>query len=83
MKNIENRKEVRIVDKTIIPFSFETEISKIKISLPFNEICRNNEYRNQLLKMLKNENNYILSDVINNQDDTPTIVFSPRMEDIT
>ena len=43
MKNIENKKEVIIVYKTIIPFSFETKISKIKISLPFNEICRNNE----------------------------------------
>ena len=60
MNNIENKKEVVIVDKNIIPFSFETKISKIKIYLPFNEICRNNEYMNQLLKMLKNENKSIL-----------------------
>lgn len=79
MKNIENKKEAIIVDKTIIPFSFD----KIKISLPFSEIYRNNEYKNQLLKMLKNENKSILSDVINLQDDTPVIIFGPRMEDIT
>ena len=54
VKNIENKKEFVIVDKTIIPFIFETEISKIKVSLPFNEICRNNECKNKLLKMLKN-----------------------------
>ena len=33
--------------------------------------------------MLKNENKSILSDVINLQDDTPAIVFGPRMEYIT
>ena len=33
--------------------------------------------------MLKNENKSILSDVINLQVDIPTIVFRPRMEDIT
>ena len=71
-----------IADKTIFPFSFETEISKLKVSLPFNEICRNNEYRNQLLKMLKNENKSILLDVINLQDHTPAIVFGPIMENI-
>ena len=82
VKNVENRKDVVIVDKTIVPFSFETEISKLKVSLPFNEICRNNEYRNQQLKMLKNENKSILSDVINLQDDTPAIVFGSIMENI-
>ena len=77
MKNVENRKDVVITNKTTIPFSFEIEISNLKVSLPFNEICRNNEYRNQLLKMLKNENKSILSDVINLQDDPPVIVFFP------
>ena len=46
IRNLENKKEIVPADKTITPFSFESEISKIKISLPFNEICRNSEYRN-------------------------------------
>ena len=83
VKNVENRKDVVIVDKIIIPFIFETSISKLKVSLPFNEIYRNNEHMNPLLKMLKNENKSILSNVINLQDDTPSIVFGPRMEHIT
>ena len=33
--------------------------------------------------MLKNKNKSILSNVINLQDDTPVVVFGPRMEDIT
>ena len=82
VKNVENRKDVVIIDKTIVPFIFETKISKLKVSLPFNEICRNNEYRNQLLKMLRNESKFILSNVINIQDDTPVIVFCPIMENI-
>lgn len=71
-----------IVDKSIVPFSFEAEISKLKVSLPFNKICRNNEYKNQLLKMLKNQNKSILSDVIYLQDDTPAKFFGPIMQNI-
>ena len=37
-KNVENIKDVVILDKTIFPFSFEIEIYKLKVSLPFNEI---------------------------------------------
>ena len=32
--------------------------------------------------MLKTENKSILSNVINHQDDTPVIVFGPRMENV-
>ena len=51
-RNMENIRDIVLVDKTITPFSFEFEISKLKVSLLFNEIRRKNEYRNQLLKML-------------------------------
>jgi hypothetical protein len=80
---VENRRDVILADKTITPFSFESEISKLKVSLPFNEIFINDEYINQLLKMIKNEKKSILSYVVNLQDDSPTIVFGRRMDNAT
>ena len=47
----------------------------MKLSLPFNEICRNSEYRKQLIKMLKSDVATEFSDSINLQDDSPTILF--------
>ena len=47
------RKEIVILKENLTSFNLENEISKIKISLPFNEILRNSEYRAQLIKMLK------------------------------
>ena len=65
---------------TIGLFSFESEVAKMKLSLPFNEICRNSEYRKQLIKMLKSDVATKFSDSVNLQDDNPTILFGPRME---
>ena len=41
----EVRKENTILKENITSFNIENEISKIKISLPFNEILRNSEYK--------------------------------------
>jgi hypothetical protein len=53
-------------------------MAKIKISVPFNELIRNNEYRNQIIKMLKMGQT---SDTLNIQDDHPAILFGPRVEE--
>ena len=57
-KILEIRKENVILKENMSSFNLENEISKIKISFPFNEILRNFEYRAQLIKMLKAE--YVL-----------------------
>ena len=56
--------------------------------MPFSEILRNYEYRAQLIKILKTEDvsdstnmqNLSNSNTINLQDDKPTIMFGPRVE---
>ena len=53
-------------------------MAKFKIFVPFNELIKNNEYRNQIIKMLKMEENY---DTLNIQDDHPTILFGPCVEE--
>ena len=50
---MDKKGELRVVEAPIRPFSFESEVAKIKFSLPFNELCRNPEYKNRLMKMLK------------------------------
>ena len=67
----------KYVDKSKSPFSLENEISKIKISIPFDEILRNDEYRKQIIGMLKYE--HVSFDILNLQDDYPTVLFGPRV----
>jgi hypothetical protein len=76
----ETRKEtiIKEVEKTSSYFNFESEMAKIKISVPFNEMIKNSEYRNQIIKMLKMEETY---DTLNIQDDHPAILFGPRVEE--
>ena len=64
------------IEKTPSYFNFESEMAKIKILVPFNELIKNREYRNQIIKMLKMGQNY---DTLNIQDDHPTILFGPRV----
>jgi hypothetical protein len=47
----ELRKEtvIKEVKKTSSSFNFESEMAKIKISVPFNELIKNSEYRNQII----------------------------------
>ena len=79
-KSMDKKGELTIAEAPIKPFNFESEVAKIKLSLPFNELCRNPEYKNQLLKMLKSGDKSGFSDTISLQDDSPTILFGPRME---
>ena len=52
----------------------------MKLSLPFNEIYKNFEYKEQLIKMLKSNTISEVSNSINLADDSHTILFGPRME---
>ena len=36
------------VEKTVSAFNLQTELSKLKISIPFNELLRNREYRDKI-----------------------------------
>jgi hypothetical protein len=76
----EVRKEtfIKEVEKTSSSFNFESEMDKIKICVPFNELIKNSEYRNQIIKMLKKEET---SDTFNIQDDHPKILFGPCVEE--
>jgi hypothetical protein len=76
----EVRKEeaIKEVEKVQLPFNFESEMEKIKIFVPFNELIRNVEYKNKSIKMLRMEQT---SDTLNVQYDHPAILFGPWVEE--
>lgn len=65
------------MSKTPMPFSFEEEISKIKITIPLTELVTQEVYRSHILKVL-NIGNY--TDTLNLTDDKPELLFDPEVE---
>ena len=52
----------------------------MKILVPFSELLKNYEYREQIVRMLRAEEGV---DSLNLQDDHPTIMFGPKVEDLS
>ena len=55
---IEKTKEVKQpilvdVEKTVSNFKLQEELSKVKISIPFNEFLRKREYRDKITDMVR------------------------------
>ena len=65
------------MSKTQVPFSFEGEISKIKITMPLTELVTQQVYRSQVLKVLNIGNDI---DTLNLIDDKPELLFGPEVE---
>jgi hypothetical protein len=63
-----------LIERSAPPFNLQAEISKVKITVPFNQIIRIPKYRGKLSHMIKSEET---SDTLNLQDDKPKIMFGP------
>ena len=63
--------------KTQVPFSFELEIAKIKITMPLIELVTQEVYRSQILRVLNMEND---TDTLNLTDDKPELFFGPEVD---
>jgi hypothetical protein len=62
-------------------FSFENEIQNIKIPVPFLELVKNEDFKRYLSKMLHLEPSSHPTDSVNLQDEKPTIILGPLIED--
>ena len=62
-------------------FNLQNELSKLKIYVLFNELLRNNEYRDTIEKMLKRQGESQL-DILELNDDNPTISFGSKVENL-
>jgi hypothetical protein len=72
--------EVKEILKSPSSFSFENEIQKIKIPLPFLELIKNEEFKRYLSKMLQPEPSSNSTDSVNLQDEKPTVILGPLVE---
>ena len=69
------------VEKTVSTFNLQTELSKLKISIPFNELLRNKEYINTITDMVKSWGEF-QPYILEVTDDAPTIVFGSKIENM-
>ena len=58
------------IEKSVSVFNLENEISKIKISVPFGEILKVDEYRSKIVKILNSQPG--TADILNVLEDHPT-----------
>ena len=73
--------EIEEVSKSSSAFIFEHEISKIKILVPLTELMKNRLYIEPTLKVLNSQSTLVSSDVVNLQDEHPTIIFGLKSLD--
>ena len=69
------------VDKISSMFNLQSELAQMNLSIPFNELLRNQEYRNTITKMISNQGEthpYILELT----DDNPTIVLGCKIDSV-
>ena len=71
-----NKTDVNM-SKRQVPFSFEGEIAKIKITIPLTKLITQDMYRSQVLKVLNMGND---TNTLNLTDDKPELLFGPEVE---
>ena len=60
-------------------FNLQKNLSKVKISISFNELLINREYRDKITSMVRNLGEFQL-DILELNDDAPTIFFGTKIE---
>jgi hypothetical protein len=73
--------EIKDILKSSSSFSFENEIQKIKIPLPFPELIKNEELKRYISKMLQPESSSNSTDLVNLQDEKPIVILGPLVEE--
>jgi len=72
--------EVRGLDNSPSPFSFQSEIQKLRILMPLIELVKNVSFKRSILDALEPKAIQASTNYINLQDDQPTIILSPMIE---
>ena len=67
------------IDKISSMINLQSELAKVKISIPFNELLKNREYKNTITKMISNQGE-THSDMLELTDDNPIIVLGSNID---
>jgi len=73
--------EVKEILKSPPSFSFDSDIQKIKIHVPFLELIKNEEFKRYLSKMLQPKPSSNSTDSVNLQDEKLIVIMGPLVED--
>jgi hypothetical protein len=73
--------EIKEIPKPTCSFNFEHEIQKIRIPVPLTELIKRDEFKKRFSELLQSEASCLPSDSINLQDEKPTVVLGPMVED--
>jgi hypothetical protein len=73
--------EVREIPKPPSSFSFEHEIQKIRIPIPFLELVKNEDFKSSLSKLLLSKPPQLTTDLVNLQYEKPLVILGPMVED--
>jgi hypothetical protein len=73
--------KIKEIMKYPYSFIFESEIQKINIILPFLELIKNEDFKKYLSKMPHPESFSNSTNSINLQDEKPTVILGPLIED--
>jgi hypothetical protein len=76
----ETKIPTREAEKTIGSFNLENEINKIKIIVPLVELAKTLMYRKKIAKTINFSDAESHTNVINLEDDRPTIMFGPHIK---
>lgn len=72
--------EVKTTDKPFSSFSFESEVQKLKVAVPLDELVKSELFRKPILEALGLQSKQTSMDSVNLQDDKPAVVLSPMIE---
>ena len=72
--------EVRGLDKSPSPFNFESEVQKLKISVPLIELVKSEVFRKPILDALALKSSQTPTNYVHLQDDKHAVVLSPMSE---
>jgi len=74
-------REVKELEESFPSFKTEKKLSKIKILVPLMELARNPSYDKKIKKVIQPKGSTSPPDTVNLQDDSPTIVFGPHIDE--
>jgi hypothetical protein len=73
--------ELREILKPHFSFNFEHEIQKIRIPIPLSELVKHEDFKMCLSKRLQSEPSSHAIDSVNLQDEKPSVILGPLIED--
>jgi hypothetical protein len=78
---MKREKETKELEESVSPFNIESELSKINIPIPLVKLDKIPSYHKKFDKFMQGNGSTSPPDTLNVQDEFPTIVLGPHIDD--